>query len=63
MGARLGLLPIATKKPLQHAVQDQAREVKPMVAGITTFAKTTLLTSDAVKAAPALFGTRDSRNL
>lgn len=38
VGARLGLLPIATTNPFQHAVQ--AREVKPMVAGITAFAKT-----------------------
>jgi len=40
VGARLGLLPIATTHPLRHAVQDQAKELKPMVAGITTFAKT-----------------------
>lgn len=40
VGARLGLLPIATKHSLQQSVQDQAEEAKPMVAGITTFAKT-----------------------
>lgn len=40
VGARLGLLPIATTHSLQQSVQDQAEEAKPMVAGITTFAKT-----------------------
>jgi Ti-type conjugative transfer relaxase TraA len=40
VGARLGLLPLTKTNPLQHSIHDLAKEAKPMVAGITTFART-----------------------